>query len=107
MPAVPKVGQHIKYDTHVLANHGIAMRGYAHDTMLESYVLEAHRKHNLGDLAQRYVHRSGLSYEEVAGKGAQQIPFAQVAVDKASQYSCEDSDLTLHVHQTHLAAPAS
>jgi DNA polymerase-1 len=95
-----KVGQHIKYDTHVLANHGITMRGYAHDTMLESYVLEAHRKHNLGDLAQRYVHRSGLSYEEVAGKGAQQIPFAQVAVDKASQYSCEDSDLTLHVHQT-------
>ncbi|HET6786963.1 MAG TPA: DNA polymerase I, partial [Aquabacterium sp.] len=95
-----KVGQHIKYDTHVLANHGITMRGYAHDTMLESYVLEAHRKHNLGELAQRYVHRSGLSYEEVAGKGAQQIPFAQVAVDKASQYSCEDSDLTLHVHQT-------
>lgn len=95
-----KVGQHIKYDTHVLANHGITIRGYAHDTMLESYVLEAHRKHNLGELAQRYVHRTGLSYEEVAGKGAQQIPFAQVAVDKASQYSCEDSDLTLHVHQT-------
>ncbi|MBP7501926.1 MAG: DNA polymerase I, partial [Aquabacterium sp.] len=68
--------------------------------MLESYVLEAHRKHNLGDLAQRHVHRSGLSYEDVAGKGAQQIPFAQVAVDKAAQYSCEDSDLTLHVHQT-------
>ena len=96
----PKLGQHIKYDTHVLANHGIAIRGYAHDTMLESYVLEAHRKHNLGDLAQRHVHRSGLSYEDVAGKGAQQIPFAQVAVDKAAQYSCEDSDLTLHVHQT-------
>jgi DNA polymerase-1 len=96
----PKLGQHIKYDTHVLANHGIAIRGYVHDTMLESYVLEAHRKHNLGDLAQRHVHRSGLSYEDVAGKGAQQIPFAQVAVDKAAQYSCEDSDLTLHVHQT-------
>ncbi|WP_428020357.1 DNA polymerase I [Aquabacterium sp.] len=96
----PKLGQHIKYDTHVLANHGIAIRGYAHDTMLESYVLEAHRKHNLDDLAQRHVHRSGLSYEDVAGKGAQQIPFAQVAVDKAAQYSCEDSDLTLHVHQT-------
>jgi len=95
-----KVGQNIKYDTHVLANHGIAIRGYAHDTMLESYVLEAHRKHNLADLAQRYVQRSGLSYEDVAGKGAQQIPFAQVAVDRAAQYSCEDSDLTLHVHQT-------
>ena len=95
-----KLGQHIKYDTHVLANHGIHVRGYAHDTMLESYVLEAHRKHNLGDLAQRHVHRGGLSYEEVAGKGAQQTPFAQVAVDKAAQYSCEDSDLTLDVHQT-------
>ena len=94
-----KVGQNIKYDTHVLANHGIAVRGYAHDTMLQSYVLEAHRKHSLADLAQRHVQRSGLSYEEVAGKGAQQIPFAQVAVARAAQYSCEDSDLTLHVHQ--------
>lgn len=95
----PKVGQNIKYDTHVLANHGIAVQGYAHDTMLESYVLQAHRKHNLADVAQRYVQRSGLSYEDVAGKGAQQIPFAQVAVERAAQYSCEDSDLTLHVHQ--------
>jgi DNA polymerase-1 len=94
-----KVGQNIKYDTHVLANHGIAIQGYAHDTMLESYVLEAHRRHNLGDLALRYVNRSGLSYEEVAGKGAQQIPFAQVAVPVAAQYSSEDSDLTLDVHQ--------
>ena len=97
--AKDKLGQHIKYDTHVLANHGITVRGYRHDTMLESYVLEAHRKHNLGDLALRYTGRSGLSYEEVAGKGAQQIPFAQVAIDRAAQYSCEDSDLTLAVHQ--------
>ncbi len=95
----PKVGQNIKYDTHVLANHGIAVQGYAHDTMLQSYVLEAHRKHNLEDLASRHAGRSGLSYEEVAGKGAQQIPFAQVSVERAAQYSCEDSDLTLHVHQ--------
>ena len=95
-----KIGQNIKYDTHVLANHGIAVRGYVHDTMLQSYVLEAHRKHNLGDLALRYTGRMGLSYEDVAGKGAQQIPFAQVAVDRAAHYSCEDSDLTLHVHQT-------
>ena len=97
--AKAKLGQHIKYDTHVLANHGIAIRGYRHDTMLESYVLEAHRKHNLGDLALRHVGRGGLSYEEVAGKGAQQIPFAQVAVERAAQYSSEDSDLTLDVHQ--------
>lgn len=95
-----KVGQNIKYDTHVLANHGIAIRGYAHDTMLQSYVLEAHRPHNLGSLALRFTGRSGLSYEDVAGKGAQQIPFAQVAVDVASKYSSEDSDLTLHVHET-------
>lgn len=97
--AKAKLGQHIKYDTHVLANHGIAIRGYRHDTMLESYVLEAHRRHNLGDLALRYTGRSGLSYEDVAGKGAQQIPFAQVALDRAALYSSEDSDLTLAVHQ--------
>ena len=95
-----KVGQNIKYDTHVLANHGIAVRGYAHDTMLESYVLEAHKRHNLSDLALRHVQRKGLDYEDVAGKGAQQIPFAQVPVELASRYSCEDSDLTLHVHET-------
>ncbi|MBC7698928.1 DNA polymerase I [Aquabacterium sp.] len=95
-----KVGQNIKYDTHVVANHGIHIRGYAHDTMLQSYVLEAHRPHNLGSLAQRFTGRTGLSYEDVAGKGAQQIPFAQVAVPVAAQYSSEDSDLTLHVHQT-------
>jgi len=98
-PDRQKIGQNIKYDTHVLANHGIAVKGYVHDTMLQSYVLEAHRKHNLGDLALRYTGRVGLSYEDVAGKGAQQIPFAQVAVDRASHYACEDSDLTLHVHQ--------
>jgi DNA polymerase-1 len=94
-----KVGQNIKYDTHVLANHGIAIRGYSHDTMLQSYVLEAHRPHNLESLALRHTGRQGLSYEDVAGKGAQQIPFAQVPVPVASQYSSEDSDLTLNVHQ--------
>ncbi|MDI1259639.1 DNA polymerase I [Aquabacterium sp.] len=96
----PKVGQNIKYDSHVLANHGIAVKGYAHDTMLQSYVLEAHKPHGLESLAWRFLSRKGLSYEDVAGKGAQQIPFAQVAVDRAAQYSCEDSDLTLHLHQT-------
>ena len=95
-----KVGQNIKYDSHVLANHGIAVQGYAHDTMLQSYVLEAHKPHSLESLAWRFLDRKGLSYEDVAGKGAQQIPFAQVAVARAAQYSCEDSDLTLHLHQT-------
>lgn len=96
----PKLGQNIKYDTHVLANHGITVRGYAHDTMLQSYVLEAHKPHNLESLAQRHLGRSGLSYEALCGKGANQIPFAQVDVERAAEYSCEDSDMTLHVHQT-------
>ena len=95
----PKVGQNIKYDTHVFANAGITIRGYAHDTLLQSYVLEAHKPHNLESLASRHLNRSGLSYEDVAGKGAGQIPFAQVEVQRAAEYSCEDSDMTLHVHQ--------
>ncbi|WP_428425334.1 DNA polymerase I [Methylibium sp.] len=94
-----KLGQHVKYDTHVFANHGITVRGYAHDTMLQSYVLEAHKPHNLESLASRHLDRKGLSYEDVAGKGAQQIPFAQVELSRATEYSGEDSDMTLHVHQ--------
>jgi DNA polymerase-1 len=97
--ARPKVGQNIKYDTHVFANAGIAVRGYVHDTLLQSYVLEAHKPHNLESLASRHLNRRGLSYEDVAGKGASQIPFAQVEVQRAAEYSCEDSDMTLHVHE--------
>jgi DNA polymerase I len=99
-PSAAKVGQNIKYDTHVFANAGIALRGCAHDTMLQSYVLEAHKTHSLESLASRHLGRSGLSYEDVCGKGAHQIPFAQVEVQKAAEYSSEDSDMTLHVHQT-------
>ncbi|ACY31667.1 DNA polymerase I [Comamonas thiooxydans] len=95
-----KLGQHVKYDQHVFANHGITVRGYAHDTMLQSYVLEADRPHNLTSLALRHVSRSGISYEDLCGKGKNQIPFAQVSVDKAAAYSCEDSDQTLDVHNT-------
>jgi DNA polymerase-1 len=97
--AAKKLGQNIKYDTHVFANAGITIRGYAHDTLLQSYVLEAHKPHSLESLAQRHLGRSGLSYEDVAGKGANQIPFTQVEVSRASEYSCEDSEMTLHVHQ--------
>ena len=93
-----KLGQHVKYDQHVFANHGITVRGYAHDTMLQSYVLEVHRPHNLTSLALRHVNRTGMTYEELCGKGKSQIPFAQVPVDKAAAYSCEDSDQTLDVH---------
>jgi DNA polymerase I len=97
--AAAKVGQHVKYDTHVFANHGIALRGVRHDTMLQSYVLEAHKPHSLESLAERHLGRRGLSYEELCGKGAHQIPFAQVDVERATQYSGEDSEMTLHVHQ--------
>ncbi len=96
----PKLGQNIKYDAHVLANAGVSVRGYVHDTLLQSYVLEAHKPHSLESLAQRHLGRAGLSYEDVCGKGAAQIPFEQVDIDKAAEYSCEDSDMTLHVHQT-------
>ena len=94
-----KLGQNIKYDAHVLANAGIAVRGYAHDTMLQSYVLEAHRSHGLEALAERHLGRKGLSYEDLCGKGANQIPFAQVDLARATEYSGEDSEMTLHVHQ--------
>ncbi len=97
--AAAKVGQNIKYDTHVLANHGIAVRGWRHDTLLESYVFEAHLAHSLEKLAERHLGRKGLSYEDVCGKGVHQISFSQVDVARATQYSGEDSEMTLAVHQ--------
>lgn len=98
-PAAHKLGQNIKYDLHVLANHGIAVQGYAHDTLLQSYVVEAHKAHSLESLAERHLGRKGLSYEDLCGKGASQIPFAQVDVARATEYSGEDSEMALHVHQ--------
>ncbi len=98
-PMRPKLGQHVKYDRHVFANHGIEVRGYEHDTMLQSYVLEVHKPHGLESLAERHTGRKGISYEAICGKGAHQIPFAQVDVAKAAEYSCEDSDQTLDVHR--------
>ena len=98
-PAASKVGQNTKYDVHVFAGAGIEVRGYCHDTLLESYVLEAHRPHSLESLAFRHLGRTGITYEAVAGKGANQIPFAQVDLEKATEYACEDSEMALHVHQ--------
>ena len=98
-PAHKKLGQHIKYDRHVFANHGIEVQGYAHDTMLQSYVLEVHKPHGLASLAERHLGRSGINYEDLCGKGASQIPFSQVDIAKAAEYSCEDSDQTLDVHR--------
>ena len=95
-----KVGQHLKYDTHILQNYGIHLAGIAHDTLLESYVLEAHRTHNMDALADRHLGRKTLTYEEVAGKGAQQISFADVAIDTATRYAAEDAEITLHLHET-------
>ncbi|MDB5955207.1 DNA polymerase I [Ramlibacter sp.] len=97
-PEKRKLGQHVKYDRHVFANHGIEVRGYAHDTMLQSYVLEVHKPHGLASLAERHLGRTGIDYETIAGKGAHQITFNQVTIDKAAEYSCEDSDQTLDVH---------
>jgi len=98
-PARPKLGQHIKYDRHVFANHGIEVQGYRHDTMLQSYVLEVHKPHGLASLAERHLGRSGISFEDLCGKGASQIKFNQVDVAKASQYACEDAEQTLAVHR--------
>ncbi|MBW8756186.1 MAG: DNA polymerase I [Burkholderiales bacterium] len=98
-PAAKKVGQHIKYDMHVFANIGIAVQGFEHDTLLESYVLEAHRQHGLSSLADRHLGRKGITYEDLCGKGAKQIPFSQVDIERASHYSGEDSEMTLQVHQ--------
>ena len=97
--AAAKVGQNVKFDTHVFAGAGVAVRGYRHDTLLESYVFEAHKPHTLESLAFRHLGRTGPTYEAMTGKGANQISFTQVDVERAAAYSCEDSDMALHVHQ--------
>jgi DNA polymerase-1 len=97
--AQKKVGQHLKYDAHVFANHGIALRGIAHDTMLQSYVLESHRNHGMDALAERVLHLKTITYEEVCGKGASQIGFDEVPLDRATEYAAEDADITLRLHR--------
>jgi len=94
----PKLLQHAKYDTHVFANAGIALAGVTHDTLLESYVLEAHRPHDLESLAMRHLGRATIAYQDVCGKGAKQIGFDEVALDRATEYAGEDADVTLAVH---------
>ena len=98
--AKPKVGQNLKYDKHVLANHGLVLKGIAHDTLLQSYVLESHRPHNMDNLALRHLDIKTISYDEVTGKGASRIGFDQVAIDTATEYAAEDADITLRLHQT-------
>ena len=98
-PNIKKVGQNLKYDKHVLANHGVALNGIAHDTLLQSYVLESHRGHGMDELSQRHLGITPISFEEVAGKGAKQVGFNQVTVETASEYAAEDADITLQLHQ--------
>ncbi|MFM0291199.1 DNA polymerase I [Paraburkholderia megapolitana] len=97
-PTKKKVGQHLKYDEQVLANYGIEMDGIEHDTLLESYVVESHRTHDMDSLALRHLGIKTIKYEEVAGKGAQQIGFDEVALDQAAEYAAEDADITLRLH---------
>jgi len=103
--AAPKiVGQHLKYDRHIFANHGIHLQGIVDDTLLQSYVLEAHQSHELGNLATRHLGLATISYDDVTGKGAARIGFEEVAIERASEYAAEDADVTLRVRDA--LAPA-
>lgn len=98
-PRRAKLGQHAKYDMHVLANYGVQLAGLAHDTLLESYVLESHRSRDMDSLAERHLGRKTITYDEVTGKGASRISFEQVAIERATEYASEDADVTLQLHR--------
>lgn len=94
-----KLGQHLKYDAQVLANYGIALDGVEHDTLLQSYVVESHRAHDMDSLALRHLGLKTIKYEEVCGKGVGQICFDQVDLERATEYAAEDADVVLRLHQ--------
>lgn len=94
-----KCGQNLKYDRHVFANHGIRLAGVVDDSLLASYVVESHERHNMDDLARRHLGESTVSYEEICGKGAKQIGFGEVDIDTAANYAAEDADITLRLNQ--------
>ena len=99
-PGKPKLGHHLKQDTHVLANYGIALAGQRFDSMLESYVLNSvATRHDRDSAAEKYLDIKTIHYEDVAGRGAKQISFNQVDVDRATEYSAEDADVTLQLHR--------
>lgn len=98
-PHQHKVGQHLKYDQHIFANHGIRLQGITQDTLLQSYVLESHLAHNMDVLARRHLGAETIPYEAVAGKGAHQISFEQVELSRATEYAAEDADITLQLFQ--------
>jgi DNA polymerase-1 len=98
--SLPKLGHHLKYDAHVLRNHGIELRGMRYDSMLESYVLNSTAtRHDLDSTAKLYLGVDTIHYEEVAGKGAKQLPFGEVPIERAAEYSAEDSDVSLQLHR--------
>jgi len=94
----PKLGQHLKYDSHIFANYGVRLAGVKHDTLLESYVFESHRPHDMDSLAVRHLERKTITYAEVCGKGASQIGFNEVAIERATEYAAEDAEVTLALH---------
>jgi len=94
-----KIGQNLKYDQHVFANHGVRLAGVAHDTLLQSYVLESHARHDMDTLAERHLGLRTITYDEVTGKGAGRIGFEEVDVQRATDYSAEDADVTLRLHR--------
>ena len=99
-PEFAKVGQHGKYDLHVLRRHGVDVRGYDDDTMLQSFVFNATAsRHDMDSLAKRYLEVDTVKYSDVAGKGAKQIPFAHVSIEDATRYAAEDADVTLRLHR--------
>ena len=99
-PQIKKVGQNLKYDMSVLAQQGIDLRGVAFDTMLESYVLDSvATRHDMDSLAQHYLDKQTISFTDIAGKGASQLTFNQIALDQAGPYAAEDADITLRLHK--------
>jgi len=94
-----KVGQNLKFDAHILANHGVTLGGIAHDTLLESYVYEVHERHDMDSMAMRHLGWKTITYDEVTGKGAARIPFSAVDIERATEYAAEDADFTLSAHE--------
>ncbi|WP_312514873.1 DNA polymerase I [Massilia sp.] len=101
-PAKPKLGQNLKYDMHIFANHGVTLKGIVHDTLLQSYVFESHKPHDMDTMAMRHLGYTTIPYVDVCGKGVNQICFDQVELARATEYAGEDSDITLRLHQTML-----
>ena len=98
-PAIKKVGQNFKYDLTIFARNGIDVQGVAFDTMLESYVLNSTGRHNMDDLAKRYLGHQTISFEEIAGKGKNQLTFNQIPLEQAAEYAAEDADVTMKLQQ--------